>query len=435
MIVGQRTRIFLAFFVAIGSLLISDAPAIHAASTQRSWIRVLTHVTGNIMAGSQSPARLLEVGPSDIAQETSDFYAVIDTTRARVMTRAATGGSVSALAIDASRGIGYLIGSVTPPLSATQSSSPESALWTIDLRSGHLVGRYLFAEGGLGSIMSAAVDTRTGFLVIGIGQGASYSSPGWGAVVLLDPHTLWMRRAPLLAPPMWMAVESAAQRIVVAFSVPPSVNSGPPTTVIEGLDTTDGQVAWNCTYAYAPAGLTDNPRTSEIWVLAPGGLITRLSARQGNTTGLSTVALGANGPPRYVGLFMDALHDTGYIELDQSDNSCELDRLGIRPGARRITILHTGGNGNCGDMLGIAEPSGLIVVTLGGAVQVIDPGSTQTAGRVLGTTTDQVPDKGGRTLANRPGQPALAVYVTSVPDPNQETGSTTAVGLTLVPIV
>ena len=106
MIVGQRTRIFLAFFVAVGGLLIGRAPAIHAASSQGNWTQVLTHVTGNIMAGSQSPARLLEAGPSDIAQETSDFYAVIDTVHARVLTRAATGGAVSTIVIDATEGSG-----------------------------------------------------------------------------------------------------------------------------------------------------------------------------------------------------------------------------------------------------------------------------------------------------------------------------------------
>ena len=232
-----------------------------------------------------------------------------------------------------------------------------------------------------------------------------------------------------------MDVESAAHRVVVAFSVPASGNGQPPTTVVEGLDTTDAHVVWSRTFAYAPAGLTDNVRTSEIWLLAPGGLITRIGGRQGTTAGLSTVALGANGPPNYRGLFMDALHNTAYIVLVQPDYSCELDRLGTGAGARRVPVLHTEGRGDCGTILGIAEPSGLIVTTNGGSVQVIDPRIMQSAGRVLGTTTDQVPNSGGRTLADRPGQITLAVYMTLVPDPNQQTGTTTAAGLTLVPVV
>ncbi len=406
-------------------------PAAHAAP-QGNWTRVLTHVAATLMVTSTQRGRLVEAGPADQSRDATAFYAVVDTTRLSVVARVATGGTVAAIALDERAGRAYLVGSMTPP-----QGSAQSYLWTVDLTSGRLLARRPFAEGGVGAIASAVVDPRTGFVILALGQAPSCcTTPGWGAVVLLDPRSLWMRRQPVPALPTWLAVESGTRRVVVAMTLPPSTERGQPSTAIEGMDTAQGDVAWTRTFAYPVVALADNPRTAEIWLLAPGGLVTRIGARAGVTTGVLPVAQRAGDPPHYASLLIDQARNVGYVSLiNAATNGCEIDRADPRAGARWPMIYQGDRYAPCGTLVGVDPTTGLIVETQRTGVGVIDPSVSQTAVRVLGTATDQIPDQVVHLLVTPQGRASFAVFVSSVPDLNQETGSTTAAGLTFVPIL
>src|SRR5690242_9354187 len=142
-----------------------------------------------------------------------------------------------------------------------------------------------------------------------------------------------------------MAVESRVQRIVVALNVPSPTDTQQANTVIEGLDASTATTLWTRTFSYASAGLADNPRTAQVWLLAPGGLITVIAATQGQTTALLPIAASVSTPPHHFGLFLDAARNTGYAVLTATDNGCEIDRVDSRPGARRTAVMHTGNYG------------------------------------------------------------------------------------------
>ena len=120
------------------------------------------------------------------------MFAVVDPVARRVIARHLIGGQALAVAIDAGRDRGYIVGGASEG-ETLGITAPGLELWTVAMSTGRLLSSRIFSEGGAATIPAIAVDPHTGTIAMLYNPTVAVGE----VCIMLNPRTLWSRRIPI----------------------------------------------------------------------------------------------------------------------------------------------------------------------------------------------------------------------------------------------
>jgi hypothetical protein len=218
------------------------------------------------------------------ADTTNTTYAIVDATHFKLVGRARTDGTIGVAAIDDARGRLYLTVTTLPTRASGSTTSYHDTLWAVDLRSGKLISKNLFYEGEQENLIGMAVDPGTGHVFIAAVRPTTQTYE----LLMIDPAAMAIKIQSLNGVPNLVFNDSTHHRVVVALQVGTGAQA---VSYLDAFDSKTERLVWAhqlqflqlqfLTSTYAATGVQYDPVKLLAWILAPGGLVTRLDIGRG----------------------------------------------------------------------------------------------------------------------------------------------------------
>jgi hypothetical protein len=344
---------------------------------------VITDVNGQLSVNSDRWQRLVIIGPDENvhpADTTNTTFAIVDTVHFHLVGRERTDGVIGVAGIDDNRGLLYLAVSTLPARLTGTGTSYHDFLWIIDLKSGRVLGRKLFYEGEQESLIGLTTDPNTGHVFI------VALRPGTGTyeVLMIEPKTMATNIQSLDGVPSLVFDDAKHHRVVVSELVG---NDASAVTDLVAFDSATEKQVWLhqlqytelqfLSSTYQATGVKYDPLRLQSWILAPGGLVTRLNIANGS--------VDRNFPLGYTR--SDAWKQTGGFAIDTSRgrsysgwmdaSACYVDRTD-GAAARHNFITYTGACGQANaSLLTVDQYNGNVVVADTAALRIFSGRTAQ----------------------------------------------------------
>ncbi len=395
---------------------------------------VLTDVNGLVTAQSASLQRLIVVG-QDLDQRplvaANTTYAVINTTTHTMLSRRNTNGTIDNTAIDEQRGVAYLTVATLPTRISGAGAAYHIDLWTVSLRTGKLLSDRLFYEGEAETINAIAVDSPTGHIFV------ASTRPGSGTyeLTMINTSDMSLHIQSLQGPPQNVFVDSAQHRVVVTLSVGIAAT----TSQFDGYDSRTEKHDWSHLFQYILSSYSNfaqvyNPRTQQIWSVAPGGLVTVVDAATGHIA--RQIQMGYTRPDAWsqVGFALDTDRNVGYAQWAGAPD-CFVDQANERAAIRSTMIDYSGYP--CGaassTLIAVDEATGYLVTADSQALHVFN--SSAHLIRTVGLLDSKGQPSSWFTWATlQNGSHMTVIFSSDVAHQNEATGAVTTGAIVFVPI-
>lgn len=340
---------------------------------------VITNINGQLYTNSDKWQRMAVMGPDDNARppdQSSTTYAVVDTAKARLVSRMRTNGTIEIATVDDQRGLLYMVVSTLPTRVTGAGTSYHLDLWCVDLRSGQLRWHKLFYEGEAETVAGMTVDPASGHVFMAtIRQGS-----GTYELSMIEPSTMKVQIQSLDGIPDHVFSDPVHHRIVV------SEQTGADQALVTNLvafDAGNEAHVWTHKFqyiasTYAAFDVQYDPRTLQAWILAPGGLVTQLNIGSGRITRNIPMGYQRSTDWKQTNFAVD-LHDNrsyaawvGGLTANGTATNCHIDLTNNTP-ARKTFVSY---NDPCGQqnasLLMVDQFNGWIVTADTNALHVFD---------------------------------------------------------------
>lgn len=401
---------------------------------------VITDVNGQLSVNSDRWQRLVIIGPDENvhpADTTNTTYAIVDTVRLHLVGREHTDGVIGVAGIDDQRGLLYLAVSTLPARLTGTGTSYHDYLWIVDLKSGRVLGRKLFYEGEQESLVGLTTDPASGHVfIVAVRPGS-----GTYQVMMIEPKTMATNIQNLDGIPSLVFDDAPHHRVVVSELVG---NDASAVTDLAAFDSSTEKLIWThqlqytelqfLSSTYQATGVKYDPLRLQSWILAPGGLVTRLN--------IATGAVDRNFPLGYTR--SDAWKQTGVFAIDMprgrsyagwmDGSACYIDRTD-GAATRHNFITYTGACGQANaSLLTVDQYNGNVVAADTNALRIFSGRTAQ-----LLKTYSLTDDKGqGSTWATYDTVHLFGhcrvVLIGDIRHQNDATGALTAGAAVFIPI-
>jgi hypothetical protein len=343
---------------------------------------VITDVNGQMSVNSDRWQRLVVIGPDENvhpADTTNTTYAIVDTVHFHLVVREHTDGVIGVAGIDEQRGLLYLAVSTLPTRLTGAGTSYHDNLWIVDLKNGKVLGQKLFYEGEPESLIGLTTDPASGHVfVVAVRPGS-----GTYQVMMIEPKTMATNIQNLDGIPSLVFDDAPHHRVVVIEQV----GNASAITDLVAFDSSTEKLIWThqlqytelqfLSTTYQATGVKYDPLRLQSWILAPGGLVTRLN--------IATGAVDRNFPLGYTR--SDAWQQTGVFAIDMARgrsyagwldaSACYIDRTDGAT-ARHNFITYTGACGQANaSLLTVDQYNGNVVVADTAALRIFSGRTAQ----------------------------------------------------------
>jgi hypothetical protein len=310
------------------------------------------------------------------ADTTNTTYAIVDSVHFKLVGRARTDGTIGVAAIDDARGLLYLTVTTLPARSSGTTTSYHDTLWAINLRSGKLVSKNLVYEGEAETLIGMTIDPGTGHVFL------AAIRPGTQTYELLmfDPAQRTIKIQSLVGVPKIVFDDATHHRVVVAEQVGTAAQA---VSFLDAFDSKTENLVWAhqlqflqlqfLTSTYTATGVQYDPVKLLAWILAPGGLVTRLDIGRGVVDREFRVAyLAARAWGQTGGFAIDTIRNRSYASWMQMpanpasasvpapDQTCYIPRTDTAQTGHDF-ITYTGACGQPSSLLAVDQLNGNIV--------------------------------------------------------------------------